>query len=163
VSGTRVNVDRALLLITRGLPASGKTTMARAWVTDDREHRARVNRDDLRSMLDHGEFVQGVTEPRVLAVRDAAILSLLRKGLGVICDDTNLPQRTACDLARLAKQAGADFHVIDLTHVPLEECLARDAARADKTPVGETVIRDMHARFLAGHPMPLPLPEDGSR
>ena len=44
------------LVITRGLPGSGKTTYARAWVAEDREHRARVNRDDIRQMLgDSGE------------------------------------------------------------------------------------------------------------
>jgi predicted kinase len=146
------------LHITRGLPGSGKTTHACVWVDADRAHRARVNRDDLRTMLDRGVFEKGVTEPRILAARDALILGLLRKGLDVICDDTNLPQRTARDLARLARQAGAGFEVIDLTGVPLTDCLARDAARGDKRPVGEAVIRDMHARYLNGRPCPLPLP-----
>jgi predicted kinase len=150
----------AELLITRGLPGCGKTTYARAWVTEDREHRARVNRDDIRGMLDDGEFVKGVTEPRVLAARDAAILSLLSKGVDTISDDTNLPQRAARDLAKLAKQAGAVLTVVDLTCVPLADCLARNAARADKDPVPEAAIMDMHARYLAGRAFPLPLPED---
>ena len=148
------------LLITRGLPGCGKTTYARAWVAEDREHRARVNRDDIRAMLDDGQFVKGVTEPRVLAARDAAILSLLSKGVDTICDDTNLPQRTARDLAKLAKRAGAELTVIDLTDVPLETCLNRNADRTDKNPVPETAIRDMHTRYLAGRSFPLPLPEE---
>lgn len=148
------------LIITRGLPGSGKTTHARAWVAGDREHRARVNRDDIRSMLDDGEFIKGVTEPRILAARDALILGLLGKGLDVICDDTNLPQRTARDLFRLAKRAGAAFAVYDYTDVPLDVCIARDAARADKKPVGEAVIRDMHQRYLKGRDFPLPQPEE---
>jgi predicted kinase len=149
-----------ILIITRGLPASGKTTHARKWVAGDRANRARVNRDDLRAMLDDGQFEKGVTEPRILAARDAAILGLLGKGLSVICDDTNLPQRTARDLAALARRAGADFAVYDYTHVPLETCPERNAARADKTPVPESAVRDMHARYLAGREYPLPLPED---
>jgi predicted kinase len=148
------------LIITRGLPGSGKTTHARAWVAGDRANRARVNRDDLRAMLDDSAFEKGVTEPRILAARDAAILGLLGKGLSVICDDTNLPQRTARDLARLARRARADFCVCDYTDVPLETCIARDAARTDKRPVGETVIRDMHIRYLAGRQYPLPQPEE---
>jgi predicted kinase len=150
----------ATLHITRGLPGSGKTTFARAWVSDDREHRARVNRDDLRLMLDDGQFVKGVTEPRVLAARDAAILSLLGKGVSVICDDTNLPQRTARDLAKLAKRAGAEFAVTDLTFISLDVCLDRNAARTDKPPVPREAIRDMHARYLAGRACPLPLPDE---
>ena len=148
------------LRITRGLPGCGKTTYARAWVAEDREHRARVNRDDIRAMLDDGQFVKGVTEPRVLAARDAAILSLLSRGVDTICDDTNLPQRTARDLAKLAKRAGAELTVIDLTDVPLETCLKRNAGRTDKNPVPEDAIRDMRARYLAGRAFPLPLPEE---
>jgi predicted kinase len=150
------------LIITRGLPGSGKTTHARAWVAGDREHRARVNRDDLRQMIDEGEFVDKVTEPRILAARDALILGLLGKGLDVICDDTCLPQRTARDLARLAKRAHASFCVYDYTHVPLETCLERDAVRTDKKPVGEDVIRGMHQRYLAGKTYPLPQPEEAA-
>lgn len=149
-----------ILIITRGLPGSGKTTHARAWVAGDREHRARINRDDLRQMLDEGEFIKGITEGRVLAARDALVLGLLAKGLNVICDDTNLPQRTARDLARLAKRARADFCVYDYSDVPLETCIARDAARTDKPPVGEAVIRDMHLRYLNGKGYPLPQPEE---
>jgi predicted kinase len=148
------------LLITRGLPGSGKTTFARAWVAEDRAHRARVNRDDLRVMLDHGQFVKGVTEPRVLLARDAVILSLLSRGIDTICDDTNLPQRTARDLAKLAKRPGAELTVIDLTDVPLATCLERNAARTDKPPVSEAAIKDMHARYLAGRASPLPVPEE---
>lgn len=150
------------LIITRGLPGCGKTTYARAWVAEDREHRARVNRDDIRAMLDDGQFVKGVTEPRVLAARDAAILSLLAKGVDTICDDTNLPQRTARDLAKLARRAGAVLTVVDLTDVTLETCLKRNADRTDKNPVPEEAIRDMHARYLAGRAFPLPLPEESA-
>jgi predicted kinase len=148
------------LVITRGLPGSGKTTYARAWVAEDREHRARVNRDDIRQMLDHGEFVTGVTEGRVIAARDALILGLLGRGLDVICDDTNLPQRTARDLARLAKRGRAALHVVDLTDVPWEECVRRDVARSDKRSVGGPVIADMKTRYLSGKDYPLPLPEE---
>jgi predicted kinase len=148
------------LLITRGLPASGKTTYAKAWVAEDREHRARVNRDDLRVMVDDGEYVQGVTEARIVAARDASILALLNRGVDVICDDTNLPQRVARDLAKIAARAGAELTVIDLTDVPLDVCLIRNSARTDKGPLPEDRIRDMHARYLKGRAWPLPLPEE---
>jgi predicted kinase len=148
------------LTITRGLPASGKSTHAHVWVDDDRAHRARVNRDDLRSMIDRGVFVLKVTEPRIVAARDAAILGLLGKGLDVINDDTNLPQRTVRDLAKLAARARAGFDVVDFTDVPLDTCIVRDAFRHDKAPVGEQVIRDMYSRFLRGRALPLPLPAE---
>lgn len=79
------------LHFTRGLPASGKTTWARVWTAEHRGGRARVNRDDLRTMLDSGEYLKGVTEQRVIAIRDAAILDLLHRGYDVVCDDTTCP------------------------------------------------------------------------
>jgi predicted kinase len=147
------------LYITRGLPGCGKTYQASAWVAEDPGGRARINRDDLRAMVHDGVHIKGVTEPRIIAVRDAAISALLRRGVDVVCDDTNLPQRTVRDLARLARRAGADFEVWDLTDQPLEQCVARDAGRVER--VGEQVIRDMHSKFLRGKRHPLPMPEGG--
>ncbi|GAB3681854.1 hypothetical protein GCM10027589_51820 [Actinocorallia lasiicapitis] len=146
------------LHITRGLPASGKSTWAKEWTAQDRARRVRVNRDDLRTMLDDGQHIKGVTEQRVIAARDAAITRLLRDGYDVVSDDTNLPQKMARDLARLAHAAGAQFEVHDFTDVPLEVCVERDAAR--DRPVGADRIRELHLRFLAGRKHPLPLPED---
>lgn len=145
------------LYATRGLPGSGKTYFAAAWTAEDPVRRARVNRDDLRLMMDDGRFIEGVTERRIIAARDAAILALLRKGVDVISDDTNLKQRVLRDLANLARQGDADFEVVDFTDVPLEVCIERDSLRDRQ--VGEKVIRDMHTRFLKGRTLPLPLPE----
>jgi predicted kinase len=148
------------LIITRGIPGSGKTTLARAWVAEDRANRARVNSDDLRTMVDYGMFVKGVTEPRIHTTRDAAISALLKRGVSVISDDTHLPQRSARDMARLAALAGAEFEVIDLTNVPLDMCITRNYLRTDKEPVPEAVIRDMFNRYVRGKSYPLPLPEE---
>ena len=50
------------LVITRGLPASGKTTKAREWVAADPVRRARVNRDDVRAQLhDSAHVVAAMT------------------------------------------------------------------------------------------------------
>lgn len=149
-----------LLSITRGLPGSGKTFYARQWVASDPGKRARVNRDDLRQMLNEGARIKGVTEAEVIAVRDAAITSLLRKGFDVISDDTNLPQGMARDLLKLAIRTGSDFEVTDFTDRTLGECLKQNAYRTDKPPVPEEFILDMHKRFLAGRTYPLPFPEE---
>ncbi|MFC9973571.1 AAA family ATPase [Spirillospora sp. NPDC127200] len=145
------------LFITRGLPGSGKTYHAATWTAEDPAHRARVNRDDLRLMIDDGRYIGGVTERRIIAARDAAIIALLDKGVDVISDDTNLKQRVVRDLIALARRAGADVQVVDFTDVPLEVCIERDRLRDRQ--VGEQTIRDMHARFLKGRALPLPLPE----
>jgi tRNA uridine 5-carbamoylmethylation protein Kti12 len=144
------------LVITRGLPASGKTTYARKWVAEDRAGRARTNRDDLRQMLDEGIYDGLRTERRVMAARDGMIRALLTRSVDVICDDTNLDGSTVSELRSIAISCGAEFEVVSLLGVPLEECLARNAARTDKPPVPEQWIREQHALHIAPPFVPAP-------
>lgn len=143
------------LIITRGLPGSGKSTFARRWVSEDPKRRAEVNRDLLRVMM-HGGYVDA--EPMITAARDAMISKLLSRGVDVVCSDTNLPQRVARDIARVGRLAGAEVQVQDFTGIPLEVCLSRNATRTDKEPVPEKRIREMHDRYIAGRSGPMPLP-----
>ena len=142
------------LIITRGLPASGKTTFARELQPDV----VRVNRDDLRRML-HGErlFTQRA-EWQVTLVQRAQVEALLRAGIDVCVDDTNLRAKTVREWAKLAARFGASFEVHDFTDVPLAECLRRDAARPERDRVGAEAIQRMHDRYLANRPLPLPVP-----
>jgi predicted kinase len=139
----------SLLVVTRGLPASGKTTIAKKWVAEDVEKRVRVNRDSLRAMLYDNTHIPGVTEFQVINARDFIILGFLRGGKDVICDDTNLSPRDVRNMRKLASKTGSKFQLIDLTTTPLEECLARNAARTDKPPVPEEWIREQHATYIA--------------
>jgi predicted kinase len=145
-----------VLVITRGLPGAGKTTRALAWVAEDRAGRARVNRDDLRAMLHDGVWRGSDTEGQVVAARDAVITALLRSGIDVVSDDTNLRTAAVRDLARLALACDAGFVVWDMTDVPLDVCIERDGGR--ERSVGERRIVEMHRRYLAGRGYPLPLP-----
>jgi predicted kinase len=142
------------LLITRGLPASGKTTFARKLQPGV----VRVNRDDLRRML-HGQrlFTQWA-EGQVTHAQRATVEALLRARADVIVDDTNLRNKTVREWAELAARFSATFEVHDFTDVPLDECLRRDADRPADERVGEEPIRRMHERYLAGKNLPLPVP-----
>jgi predicted kinase len=147
----------ASLTITRGLPASGKSTWARA-----QAGRVRVNRDDLRTMMHGGrvadDALRGRAEKEVTLAHHAAIDALLLGGAHVVCDDTNLRGRVVRELAELAAKHGAHFTVRDFTDVPVDECVRRDALREGPSHVGEDAIRSMHQRYLAGRALPLPLP-----
>jgi predicted kinase len=142
------------LLITRGLPASGKTTFARKL----QPRVVRVNRDDLRRMLHAQRLYTQWAEGQVTRVQRAAVEALLRAGSDVIVDDTNLRPRTVREWAEMAARFGASFEVHDFTDVPLQECLRRDADRPEDVRVGEEPIRRMHERYLAGKNLPLPVP-----
>ena len=149
-----VKAPRVILTACRGLPGSGKTYWAQAWleymaIEGRRGALARVNRDDLRAMLfDAGyrastEFI----ELRVTAAQHVMIRALLGKGVSVIVDDTNLHPEHMQELRELARKCRAQFEIRDFTDVPLDTCIARDTLRP--RPVGEAVIRDMWQRHLA--------------
>jgi predicted kinase len=146
------------LTITRGLPGSGKTTLARGWVADDPETRTRVNRDDLR-MTVYGVHtgLSYAQEQTITTAQHAAVRALLVNGRDVIVDDTNLRLRNARAWADLAVEVGADLHVWDIETAP-DECVRRDAAR-DRV-VGPAVIHGMAARFR--FPLPPVLPSERS-
>jgi predicted kinase len=109
-------------------------------------------------MLHGGRLGTEGQEEQVTVVTHSAIRELLLAGRDVIVDDTNLAPRSVQELRRLALLAGAEFAVVDLTGVPMQVCIERDARRA--ATVGEEVIRDMHSLYLAGKPHPLPQPTE---
>lgn len=160
-------------IITRGLPASGKTTYALAWVAQDFLHRARVNRDDLRASVfgDGGPGYYACSkedlyskEKAVTVAQHAAIKALLGRGVSVICDDTNLPVRRVRDLRQLAP-AGVKVTIDDsFAGVPLGVCIARNTAR--ENPVPQMTIHKMHMRYINGGLAPVldePEATDGGR
>lgn len=138
----------ATLTITRGLPASGKTTWAK------QQGAFRVSRDDTRKWLG---LVHGQNEVEVTKYHKQLVSGRLQLGVDVIVDDTNLVQRHAREWAEMAAKYGADFVVKDFTGVPLITCLMRDMEREDN--VGQDVIRMLHNRYLKGRTLPLPAPE----
>ena len=71
------------LLITRGLPASGKTTFARKLQPGV----VRVNRDDLRLMLHGRRLFTEWAEGQVTRAQRATVESLLRSRADAIVDD----------------------------------------------------------------------------
>jgi predicted kinase len=128
-----------------GLPASGKTTAARDLLAGSRGHIRRVNLDDIRHMLDHNgqnKVWSRAHEATALDIQDAAVRSAIAGGFDVVVDNTHL---TPSIPKRIKEAAGgqAAFAVHDFTHVPIDECIRRDAERGDAS-VGEDVIRRLH-------------------
>jgi predicted kinase len=133
------------LLITRGLPGSGKTTFARRlqpWVV-------RVNRDDLRRMLHGRRIYTPWAEGQVTVVQRTMVETLLGARADVVIDDTNLRPGLVRQWAAMATRFGARFEMHDFTGVPVDECVRRDATRPEQDRVGEAGIRTMHERYLA--------------
>ncbi|MEU2393848.1 AAA family ATPase [Streptomyces sp. NPDC007369] len=144
---------RPVVHVMTGLPASGKTTAARALQAEAAGRMRRVNLDDLRTMLDVPDPERGRSyrhEQTVLAVQDAAVRAAVEDGFDVVVDNTHLTSHIPKRL-KAAVAGRAAFVVHDFTGVPVEECLRRDAAR--ERPVGEEVIRilaEKHAKARRG-------------
>ncbi|MER7463610.1 AAA family ATPase [Streptomyces sp. NPDC097981] len=140
------NPVRPVVHVMTGLPASGKTTAARALQAEAAGRMRRVNLDDLRAMLDLPDPERGRSfrhEQTVLAVQDAAVRAAVDDGFDVVVDNTHLTSRIPKRI-KAAVAGRATFVVHDFTDVPLEECLRRDAAR--ERPVGEEVIRILNEK-----------------
>lgn len=138
------------VIMTRGLPGSGKSTWAKQYQA---EHPGtiRVCKDDLRAMLHDSKHSKG-RENFVLKVRDFIVDKALEDGHDVVIDDTNLHEKHFDRMIELAAKHGAIIEPKDFTDVPLEECIRRDLARPRS--VGERVIRQMHRQYLEPKPAP---------
>jgi len=145
------------LWVTRGLPGSGKSTWAKAWVQGDVTKRAGIERDQLRDMMHERVWKGKDTEDQIVAVQFAAVTALLRSGISVVVSDTCLPDRTFREWEALAIMMGVSCEVKDFRNVPLEVCLERNAQRTGKEFIPKHVILDMHRKFVADLPKPKPV------
>ena len=142
------------LIINRGLPASGKSTLTKMEVAADYNNVVRVNRDDIRTMLHESVWKGQETESVVVMMRDAMLRAAMKaKKPVVISDDTNLDPKVVKQLAKIGEFFGYEVIVRDFD-VPLKECIERDARRDGKSSVGEDVIRGMHKKYFKGGQFP---------
>lgn len=144
---------RPILKITRGLPASGKTDWARAWVAAAPGKRVRVNRDDLREQQFGTPDYSRAQEQAVTVASRAMVKALLIAGFDVVADDMNLRPSYVREWARFVHGIGAELEVVEFP-ISVEDSIARDAKR--ERVVGEDAIRRMTKYLVRGHLHPLP-------
>jgi predicted kinase len=138
------------VIIFKGLPGSGKTTKARLIQKENPGEFMRLNKDDLRAMLENSsEFVP---EDLVVRTRDFMLRKALEMGKSVIIDDTNLNpyhekriREIVGDMQSISSNK-AEIEIIDLTNLSLGQVIEQDKGREKK--VGEEVILNMYNKFL---------------
>jgi predicted kinase len=136
--------------ILQGLPGSGKTTYAKSLQAKNKGNIKRVNKDELRAMLDDSHYSKA-NEKFVLRVRDHLIVEALKDGKHVIVDDTNLSDKHERRITELVKEFNkeeSDNVVIETKFIdtPVQECIERDLKRPNS--VGQKVIYEMYNKFL---------------
>lgn len=133
--------------MTKGLPGSGKSTWAEAFVLrQEAGSVVRVNRDLIRTMLHADRWKGQKTEATTVAARDMLIGLAMQARLGVISDDTNLDPKLETHFRQLAERYLYDFEIVDFTEIPVKTCIERDLKRPRS--VGEKVIKQMSTRYL---------------
>ena len=132
------------MIITRGFPASGKTTWAKSWIAEAPDTRINVCRDDIRAMMGFSGVGNGDQEDMVTAIAESMIFEAGKQEKSVVISDTNLPAQRVRGFAEMGMKHGFDVSVKDFVE-DINVIIKRDSERPDS--VGEKVIRDMYSRF----------------
>jgi len=137
----KMNNSMQKVILTVGIPGSGKSTWAKAEIAKDPNAWARINNDDIRAMLNGSvwtaDYEKFITETRNFLVREA-----LKRGKNVIIDNLNLNRRHFDDTVKIAKSVNGNFQIFEKAfYIELDEAIARDLKREGKAQVGEVVIK----------------------
>ena len=135
------------LMIFKGLPGCGKSTLAAELVRNEPKRWIRINRDDLRGMVvgpgNNPHARDNDREELMRNFKEELTRKAFTEGYDVILDDTHLVPQTVKKLHQLAASVG-DVKVIEkAVNLSIEECIVRDAKRTGYALVGEKIIRDM--------------------
>lgn len=128
------------VILTTGLPGSGKSTWAKKFLDQTPGQFVLTSRDDIRKMLGCFPIGDKNQENLVSKIQDRVIVDAVNSGYSVIVHDTNLNSKSPTRIKKLF-DGDVQFMVADFTNVPVETCLERDAQR--ENPVGEKIIRNM--------------------
>lgn len=146
--------------ICKGLPGSGKSTWSKEKVLKKNCNIKRINKDDLRNMLDVGKYSKG-NEKYVLQLRDHILLTSLDLGKSIIVDDTNFHPVHEERIRQLVSDYNKGLYgdaqptnpvqvEVKFFDVTPEECIIRDLKRANS--VGAKVIWNMYNEYLKPEP-----------
>ncbi len=131
----------AKLIMTRGLPGSGKSTWAKT-----QKGFVVIEKDQIRAEFEQTGWKWSRENEKDILARQAQMISqALRAGQDVIAADTNFGKHEA-RLKSIADQAGAEFAVRDFTEVDVRLCVERNANR--ENPVPEEAIMDMYRKYV---------------
>ena len=142
------------LIICRGIQASGKSTFAKKWVLEDKEHRIRINMDDIRLMLGGSKDAYWVPkrENLVKEIKEDSLRKAMMFKYDIIIDNMNLnPKETSYyeTTVKLYNARSFDTEYVieyrDFFGVSLEECIERDKKRDN--PIGEAAIRGTYNKY----------------
>ena len=135
------------IILTIGLPASGKTTWALQFIKDNPEY-YNVNRDDIRLMLQGRGRYNKFTKTREQLVSNIQFNTadfILEDGKSLIVSDTNLNPMVQQKWKDFAKSRNVPIVEKLFTDIPLGVILERDKLR--EFPVTGNIITGMFEKY----------------
>lgn len=140
------------VILTVGLPGSGKSTWARNWVRKHPDYK-RINRDDLRLMICDGVWTNK-REKAVFDAEETLIRMFLLEGYNIVLDDSHLNpirKKQKLDIINnFSELYNEKLEIIekDFTGTPLEICIKRNEKRHGLSKVPERFIRAYHKKYI---------------
>lgn len=141
----------SVAIITKGLPASGKSTWSKAYVSEH-QNWIRVNLDDLREEMFSSVF-SAKNEKAVVKRQYELIQEAIDNGQNIVVDNTHLNPKSLNKLTSFFDERGVTYEV-KFFDVEVGEAIRRDKDRAK--PVGAMVIRRMYNAYLAPKEIVMP-------
>jgi len=135
------------ILLTIGLPGSGKSTWADEYIQHNPDY-YNVNRDDIRLMVQGRARYKKFTKTRenlVTQTQFDVASTAIKAGKSVIVSDTNLNPDVINKWEQFAKDRGVAFQKKLFTDVPIGVLIARDKLR--EFPVTANIITGMFERY----------------
>lgn len=141
-----------ILLVTRGLPASGKST----WITRNNLTPYTLSPDTLRLLASSpqenidGYFnINQKNDSMIWEFFYKLLEARLKRGDFTIIDATNTTNTNLTIYQKLAHQYDYTLFVIDFTHIPIETCLERNRQRRAQGgfSVPDEIIHRMQAQL----------------
>lgn len=136
------------IVITKGIPASGKSTWAKEKVRSGKDY-VRINKDELRLLLHDGKYSK-TKEKLVLKCRDSMISVFMNENKNIIIDDTNLHPKHEEKILEIIenhnKLSDIKYHFeIKWFDINLETALIRNKRREYVVP--DDVIKTMYNQY----------------
>lgn len=132
-----------MVILTKGLQGSGKSTWAKAWVEESPKTRIRINRDDLRRML--GPYWIPSREFLITEIEHSILETALDEGFDIVIDNMNLNASITNDYIKIIEESDTMYTFKEFLDVDVETCIERDKQREHS--VGEEVIRKTHLKY----------------
>ena len=136
-------MDNSLeIIVLQGVPASGKSTIARELVKENR-NRVIVSRDAIRES--RGEYWIPEQEDYISDIEEFEVRAAINRGLCPIIDATNLNPNTIEKWKNIALELGVKI-VFKPIEIDFKTAIERDRGR--DRPVGKRVLKSFFSRYF---------------